>query len=36
MTVKIIDPHIHLFDLQEGEYQWLKLENEPYSDAKFF
>ncbi len=30
MTVKIIDPHIHLFDLQEGEYQWLKLANEPF------
>lgn len=29
MKVDIIDPHIHLFDLQEGDYAWLKAENEP-------
>ncbi len=27
---KVIDPHIHLFDLQEGDYDWLKSENEPH------
>jgi L-fuconolactonase len=27
---RIIDPHIHLFDLQEGEYLWLKAENPPF------
>jgi L-fuconolactonase len=33
--MKIIDPHLHLFDLEEGEYQWLKAENPPFwSDKK--
>jgi len=27
---KIIDPHIHLFDLIQGEYHWLKKENPPF------
>ncbi|WP_412972659.1 amidohydrolase family protein [Glaciecola sp. MF2-115] len=27
--VRIIDPHLHLFDLQHGEYHWLKPENPP-------
>lgn len=28
--MKIIDPHLHLFNLQEGEYSWLKPENPPF------
>ena len=32
--VKIIDPHIHLFDVQQGEYDWLKAENPPYWQDK--
>jgi len=28
--LKIIDPHIHLFNLEQGEYQWLKTNNPPY------
>ena len=28
--MKIIDPHIHLFDLDKGEYHWLKPENPPF------
>lgn len=28
--MKIIDPHIHLFDLSLGQYQWLKPENPPF------
>ncbi|MGJ8693690.1 MAG: amidohydrolase family protein [Thalassotalea sp.] len=28
--MKIIDPHLHLFDLSQGEYQWLKPENPPF------
>jgi predicted TIM-barrel fold metal-dependent hydrolase len=27
---KIIDPHIHLFNLQQGEYAWLKPQHPPY------
>lgn len=27
--MKIIDPHLHLFDLELGHYQWLKVENTP-------
>lgn len=27
--MKIIDPHIHLFDLNNGNYHWLKDDNEP-------
>ena len=33
--MKIIDPHLHLFDLEQGDYQWLKAENPPFwSDKK--
>ncbi|WP_448211381.1 amidohydrolase family protein [Colwellia sp. MEBiC06753] len=28
--MKIVDPHIHLFDLAEGNYHWLKPENPPF------
>lgn len=28
--MKIIDPHLHLFDLQQGQYDWLKPENPPF------
>ncbi|ASP49848.1 hypothetical protein B5D82_02585 [Cognaticolwellia beringensis] len=28
--MKIIDPHLHLFDLSQGNYQWLKPENPPF------
>ncbi|GHB65673.1 hypothetical protein GCM10008107_13380 [Psychrosphaera saromensis] len=28
--MKIIDPHLHLFDLQLGQYSWLKPENAPF------
>jgi len=27
---EIIDPHLHLFNLQQGEYGWLKPQNAPY------
>lgn len=27
--MKIIDSHLHLFDLSQGDYHWLKLENQP-------
>lgn len=27
---KIIDPHLHLFNLQQGDYAWLKPQNPPY------
>ncbi len=30
MTIKIIDPHIHLFDRIHGDYHWLKAENPPF------
>ena len=26
---EIIDPHLHLFNLQEGDYAWLKPQNPP-------
>ncbi len=33
--MKIIDPHLHLFNLEQGDYQWLKAENPPHwSDKK--
>jgi predicted TIM-barrel fold metal-dependent hydrolase len=33
--IKIIDPHLHLFDIEQGDYQWLKAENPPFwSDKK--
>ena len=28
--IKIIDPHLHLFDLNKGCYHWLKSENPPF------
>ena len=27
---KVIDPHIHLFDLLQGDYHWLKKDNPPF------
>lgn len=27
--IKIIDPHLHLFDLKQGEYHWLKADTPP-------
>lgn len=29
-TVNIIDPHLHLFDVMQGEYCWLKADNPPF------
>jgi predicted TIM-barrel fold metal-dependent hydrolase len=31
---RIIDPHIHLFELSQGDYHWLKPENPPYWHKK--
>jgi predicted TIM-barrel fold metal-dependent hydrolase len=31
---KIIDPHIHLFNLTQGDYHWLRPENPPYWSDK--
>jgi len=28
--MKIIDPHLHLFNLEEGDYQWLKADKPPF------
>ena len=28
--MKIIDPHLHLFDLSAGDYHWLNLKCEPH------
>jgi len=28
--MKIIDPHLHLFDLKQGQYQWLKADKPPF------
>lgn len=28
--MNIIDPHLHLFDLSQGQYHWLKAENPPF------
>lgn len=30
----VIDPHIHLFNLKQGKYDWLKPENPPFWDDK--
>lgn len=30
MNNRIIDPHIHLFNLQQGQYHWLKAETTPF------
>lgn len=32
--MKIIDPHLHLFNLAKGQYGWLQPENPPYWDDK--
>lgn len=32
--IKIIDPHLHLFDLIKGDYQWLRAENPPFWSDK--
>ncbi|MFT2090540.1 amidohydrolase family protein [Paraglaciecola sp. 2405UD69-4] len=29
-TIKIIDPHLHLFNLNEGKYDWLKKQSPPF------
>jgi len=28
--MKIIDPHLHLFNLEQGDYHWLKANNPPF------
>jgi L-fuconolactonase len=28
--MKIIDPHLHLFDLRKGQYNWLKADSPPF------
>ena len=30
MKMKIIDPHLHLFALESGNYHWLKADNPPF------
>lgn len=30
MIMKIIDPHLHLFTLELGDYHWLKVDNPPF------
>lgn len=32
--MQIIDPHIHLFDLEQGKYDWLKPEKTPFWSDK--
>ena len=32
--MKIIDPHVHLIDLQKGDYHWLKKQNPPFWSDK--
>lgn len=35
MTIQIIDPHLHLFNLEQGDYHWLKADKPPFwSDKK--
>ena len=29
MSMQIIDPHVHFFNLAEGQYTWLQGENPP-------
>lgn len=31
---RIIDPHLHLFSLKQGDYHWLKAENPPFWSNK--
>jgi predicted TIM-barrel fold metal-dependent hydrolase len=33
--MKIIDPHLHLFDLKQGDYHWLKEDNPPFWPDKY-
>jgi predicted TIM-barrel fold metal-dependent hydrolase len=33
--MKIIDPHIHLFNLEQGDYHWLKADNPPFWSDKY-
>jgi predicted TIM-barrel fold metal-dependent hydrolase len=33
-SMKIIDPHLHLFNLEQGDYQWLKPNNPPFWSDK--
>ena len=32
--IKIIDPHLHLFDLKQGDYNWLKADMPPFWSDK--
>jgi L-fuconolactonase len=32
--MKIIDPHLHLFNIDKGDYQWLKADNPPFWSNK--
>ncbi|MEM0911403.1 MAG: amidohydrolase family protein [Pseudomonadota bacterium] len=32
--MKIIDPHLHFFDLEHGDYKWLDIENPPHWPLK--
>jgi len=34
MTIKIIDPHLHLFNRSRGDYHWLKTQNPPFWSDK--
>jgi predicted TIM-barrel fold metal-dependent hydrolase len=33
--MKIIDPHVHLFNMEQGDYHWLKATNPPFWAQKF-
>ncbi len=33
--MKIIDPHLHLFNLEQGDYHWLKMDNPPFWPDKY-
>ncbi len=35
MTIKVFDPHIHLFDLALGQYEWLRAEQAPHWPDKY-
>jgi len=32
--MKIIDPHLHLFNVEQGDYHWLKADNPPFWSDK--
>jgi predicted TIM-barrel fold metal-dependent hydrolase len=34
-TLSIIDPHVHLFDIENGHYDWLKTNNAPFWPQKY-